>query len=182
MLTTRASLDAQHIRQASLSIETKLINLPAFIAATHIALYVPTQGEVDLLALTTLADKQFYLPRMTAQRSLTFAPYVPGQALVTNHYGIAEPAETVASVPVTALDIILLPLVAFDAEGNRLGRGSGYYDRTLAFMLEPADGPRPHLIGVAYDFQKVDALSRNAWDVPLHQVVTETQLYPGEPA
>lgn len=177
MLQTRASLDVHAIRHASLAIETQLLNHPAFVTATRVALYVPTQGEIDLLALTTVADKQFYLPRVTSRRTIEFVHYTPGQALVNNRYGIAEPPHTADTIATSQLDLILLPLVAFDATGQRVGRGSGYYDRTLAFMQDPSHTPRPRLIGVAYDFQKVDALTPNPWDVRLHQIITETQQY-----
>lgn len=177
---TRAALDVNSIRHASLAIETRLINLPIFLNALRVALYVPTHGEVDILALTTTLDKQFYLPRMTAQRTLEFAHYVPGQSLINNRYGIAEPHDTSPRIDPATLDLVIVPLVAFDPRANRMGRGSGYYDRTFAFLREAGGTPPPHLVGVAYEFQKVAALTPEAWDVPLHHVITETQLYPGD--
>jgi 5-formyltetrahydrofolate cyclo-ligase len=75
------------------------------------------------------------------------------------------------------LDLILLPLVAFDESGQRLGMGGGFFDRSLAFLAWRQHWRKPHLIGLAYDFQKVAALPREPWDVPLDAVVTDQNVY-----
>jgi 5-formyltetrahydrofolate cyclo-ligase len=95
--------------------------------------------------------------------------------LVKNRYGIDEPAYAPATVMRAAmLDIVLLPLVGFDLEGNRLGMGKGYYDRT--FAASRTRWRCPKLLGIAHGLQEVAQLPRAAWDVPLDGIVTERGL------
>ena len=75
------------------------------------------------------------------------------------------------------LDMIFVPLVAFDLNGFRIGMGSGYYDRTFEKKLEIKDMKSPVLIGLAYEFQKQECLNHQPWDVPLDMVVTELKIY-----
>jgi 5-formyltetrahydrofolate cyclo-ligase len=99
--------------------------------------------------------------------------------MVLNHFGIEEPRLNVQQVlPVSRLDIIFTPLVAFDATGQRLGMGGGFYDRTLqdwesAYLQQC--GPYP--IGLAHDCQRVDALPVQEWDVPLPEIITPSTHY-----
>jgi 5-formyltetrahydrofolate cyclo-ligase len=75
------------------------------------------------------------------------------------------------------LDVILMPLVAFDGQGNRLGMGAGYYDRTLAFLRHRRHWRKPRIIGLAYEFQRMPALPAEPWDVPLDGIITEAGFY-----
>ena len=75
-------------------------------------------------------------------------------------------------MPTHELDVILMPLVGFDNDGNRLGMGGGYYDRTLAYTRHAIK--KPVLIGVAHDLQRVDRLPYASWDIPLNAIVTPT--------
>ena len=74
------------------------------------------------------------------------------------------------------LDLVLVPLVAFDDRGNRLGMGGGYYDQTFAFLSQRQHYRRPTLLGVAYEFQRLVALPVQAWDIPLDGVATEKRV------
>jgi len=78
--------------------------------------------------------------------------------------------------PLAALDIALVPLVAFDDYGRRLGMGGGYYDRTFAYLRHREHWRRPKLIGVAFEFQRVAELPAQPWDVPLDGIITEKGL------
>ena len=69
-----------------------------------------------------------------------------------------------------------MPLVAFDKQGNRLGMGGGFYDRTLA-RLHEQNWQKPQLIGLAHECQKVDALPIESWDVPLKTIITPDKTY-----
>jgi 5-formyltetrahydrofolate cyclo-ligase len=75
------------------------------------------------------------------------------------------------------LDLVLVPLVGFDARGNRLGMGGGFYDRHFAFLRNRRAWRRPLLIGIAFDVQRVPRLSDAAHDVPLWGIVTERGIY-----
>jgi 5-formyltetrahydrofolate cyclo-ligase len=156
---------------------------PLFWRARRIALYLPNDGEMDLGPLMQRAvkmGKQCYLPVISqlSHNRLWFAEYLPGQKLSPNIYGIPEPAngKWQGRSPI-GLDLILMPLVGFDGAGNRLGMGGGYYDRTLAYLRHRHSWRRPLLLGVAYEFQRVEKLVSEVWDVPMHGVITESNLY-----
>jgi 5-formyltetrahydrofolate cyclo-ligase len=94
--------------------------------------------------------------------------------LVHNRYGIPEPASVADGwLRGRDLDVVLAPLVAFDDTGHRLGMGGGFYDRSFGIIGRRAAWRRPFFVGLAYEFQHVDALAARRWDVPLHAVVTE---------
>lgn len=153
-----------------------------FRRAQRIAAFLPNDGEQDPTPLIETAwerGKQVFLPvlnRLYGNR-LWFFPYTPETRLAPNRFGILEPPiKPFTPVPVWTLDLVLTPLVAFDANGNRLGMGGGYYDRTFAFLRH---NPRhkPRLLGVAHDLQHTNqTLPRQAWDVPLQGVLTESGL------
>lgn len=150
-----------------------------FQESQHIAFYVAVNGELDpqpLLEAAWEQQKTCYLPILHPQQpsSLQFVIYQPGDRLIKNRYGILEPELTNAVLAQT-LDLVLMPLVAFDAEGNRVGMGCGYYDRVFAFKQK--NKSKPCLIGLAYEFQKIEQLFPQAWDVPMNMVVTEKTIY-----
>ena len=76
------------------------------------------------------------------------------------------------------LDLVLVPLVAIDPRGTRLGTGAGFYDRCLQHLRAGRRWRRPKLIGLGYEFQRVAALAAAPWDVPLDALITEKDLYP----
>ncbi|PLY14411.1 MAG: 5-formyltetrahydrofolate cyclo-ligase [Sedimenticola sp.] len=154
-----------------------------FIAAQRIAAYIATDGELDPLPLVNHAiecNKEIYLPVLqpTTQNQLWFSRYIPGEPLIPNRYAIPEP-DIKYHPPIKAwsLDLVLLPLVAFDKKGSRVGMGGGYYDRTFAFMRKITAMPRPKLFGYAHDCQMTANIFLNKWDVPLDGVITEKQIY-----
>ena len=150
-----------------------------FRNSQRVAVYLPNDGEMDLTLLigcATRAGKCCYLPVLCplGSRHLWFSPYRPGDSLRPNRLRILEPVHpTSRRVRARALDLILVPLVAFDEAGNRLGMGGGYYDRSLAFLTHRCYWRKPRIVGVAYDFQRVPVLTPRSWDIPLDAVVTE---------
>lgn len=149
---------------------------PLFLQARRLALYLAADGEIDPAPLARLAwarGKQVFLPVLHPlwQDRLLFVAWRPGDRLARNRYGIPEPAALAGQVAPWQLDLVLLPLVGFDAAGNRLGMGGGYYDRTFARRL---DWPRkPRLCGLAHRCQQVERLPVRPWDVPLERVFTD---------
>ncbi|NIR28113.1 MAG: 5-formyltetrahydrofolate cyclo-ligase [Gammaproteobacteria bacterium] len=147
--------------------------------ARRIACYLSNDGEMDLGPLfprLRAMRKETFLPALHRRR-LLFLPYEQSAPLVRNRFGIAEPARPPsAACPPQGLDLVLVPLVAFDGAGNRLGMGGGYYDRTFAYLRHRRYWRAPALLGVAYEFQQVAALPAHSWDIPLHGVVTERGL------
>ena len=155
----------------------------ALQVAERIAFYIATDGEMDpapLIERAIKAGKQCYLPvlRQRPTNSLWFSRYDTKTPLKPNRFGIPEPdMHHQHTISPRGLDLILLPLVAFDLTGNRLGMGGGYYDRTLSFRLKRSHWKGPKLIGLAHELQCIDALPRNPWDVPLDGVITEHHFY-----
>jgi len=181
----RRALPAAERHRCARQLAGRVASLRAFRQAHHIAAYLAVDAEMDpapLLERAWALGKQVYLPVLAGAPAahLLFAPYHPHSAMQANRFGIPEPV-----VPATnllapqRLDLVLTPLVAFDASGTRLGMGGGFYDRSFAFRGNPAHLPRPLLLGLAYELQKVAELSRQPWDIPLDGIVTEQALYPG---
>lgn len=171
---------AQSLRlQKSQLIVHHVLRSSIFQAAHAIACYLPFQGEVEtqqIMAYCWEHAKACYLPAVQADHSMYFLPYDYATPLEINGYGIKQPAVQVEQIkPVEQLDLILMPTVAFDELGNRLGSGAGYYDRMLAFKHQQKQ-VKPLLLGMAYDFQRVEQLARDPWDVTLDGVITESGL------
>ncbi len=155
-----------------------------FRCARRIAAFWPADGELDPHPLLAAAQRgggaSILLPvlRPGQQRRLWFVRYAPGDTLTANRLGIPEPRRGRQGPHQTwALDLILVPLVGFDAHCNRLGMGGGYYDRTLAFLRQRRHWLRPRLIGIAHECQRVTRLALRPWDVPLDAVATERRIY-----
>ena len=143
---------------------------PLFITSQHIALYWSCQNEVDMRASIDLCharNKNCYLPVVMAGKLLGFAAYTPNTMMHTNTLGIMEPIQPTL-IPPEALDMVIVPSIAIDMRGNRIGMGAGYYDRTFAFITETK---KPLLIAAIYPFQLVDAITPHAHDVPCHDVI-----------
>lgn len=162
--------------QVASAAATHLLAHPAFVAAPSIAAYCATRDEFDTrpFIATICETKRCYLPVITHNKSLIFVRYQPGDRLKPNAFGILEPTEPKEVCEPAALGMVLLPLLAFDALGHRLGMGGGYYDRTFEFLkTQPAMSKRPHLAGLAYALQEADDLPVDPWDVTLDSVITE---------
>lgn len=179
----RRALDPHEHASHSAAIAQQLVNHRVFRAAQHIACYLPNDGEVDLTNFMNQAwgmGKTVYLPVLSAihRNRLHFLPYAPGDTLAVNCFGIPEPIlRSRRVVALTRLDLVLTPLVGFDAQGNRLGMGGGFYDRTFAYLQRRQRWRKPRLLGVAFDLQKCpEGLPHQPWDVPLDGVVTESGI------
>lgn len=190
MRQARTALTKKERAIASQKVTEHLIKQADYHHATHIALYIPHAGEISTYAIMQhlwKAGKCCYLPVLSLPSKLenkrekqtlpllTFAPYQPDTPLRNNHYGIDEP-QTAHRTPWQALDMVLVPLLAFDARGYRLGMGKGYYDVTFADLLckkQRSSDVFPILIGLAYAFQQVERLPNESWDVPLQVVITD---------
>lgn len=171
MRLRRRALASVRRRLATRAILRRLCALPAYRRATHIALYWPADGEPDLRGLAEharLRGKQLYLPVVAHGGDMRFARWDNSTPMRPNRYGIPEPAGGRRRVTASQLDLVIVPLVAFDACGHRLGMGGGYYDRALA-----ARRRRPVLAGAAFEFQRTSKVPVQPWDVPLDLIVTD---------
>jgi len=162
---------------AAEGVAAQLLAHPRFPTEGYIAGYWAMDGEVPLhLLQMRLREGQVWcLPCVQADGALMFAPWQPGDALVSNRFGIPEPDLAADSLlPAGEMALIVLPLLGFTRGGQRLGMGGGYYDRSLAFRRR-AKAP-PWLVGAAYSFQQLDELAAQDWDVPLDAIATEKEF------
>ena len=178
----RARLTPLAQQQAAHNLLRVASALPLLHASHHIACYVPNDGEIDPIPLIErlwARGKSCYLPVLARANTLRFALVTPTTQFVLNRFGIPEPqCERAAWVRAAQLDLILLPLVGFDAHGHRMGMGGGFYDRSLAFLRTRGHWRKPRLVGLAHELQRVAALAPQSWDVRLHGIVTDRAYYP----
>lgn len=167
-------------RQAARDAMRLALRAGVLLRARRIGFYLPQHGEFDVRPLMNQAlwmGRECCLPILPRRgRVMRFGRMHDGTRMTPNRYGIPEPVDA-RPRHARQLDVLLMPLVGFDATGRRLGMGGGYYDATLAFMRHRRHWRKPRLVGVAYECQRVDALPHDPWDMPLDAVLTECRLY-----
>lgn len=175
----RENLPLSYQQTISNQVCARIRRLQQYRYATRIALYQAVRGEIRLDPLwrsAPMQGKYCYFPALNEDKTLSFLPATPKTPFKPNRFNIAEPdIDRDLAIEPYELDIIFMPLIAFDEFGSRLGMGAGYYDRTLA------NRKRPLLLGVAYDFQRIPFIEPRVWDVPLSGVVTEKSVYWSNP-
>lgn len=164
------------VRQAAAqAITTRLCQMPQYREAGTVLTYMSFGTELDTHAFfdRVLSDgKIAVLPRIDKPTKSLALHRVNGHAdLVDGVWGIREPRADAPTLAIDAIDMVLMPGLAFDRSGNRLGYGAGFYDRLLSRSAE-----KPFRIAAALDCQIVDAVPVDAHDRPCHCVITETQL------
>ena len=175
MRRRRRALSPAERAHASRTLCMRLKRLPSFTASRYIGIYLPIDGEIDVtLVIRSTKAKQFYLPILPprGQRRLWFGLYEPDTRLIPDRFGIPEPV-TARKIRAESLDLVLVPLVAFDDSGGRIGMGGGFYDGTLSFASGRSRARPVAIIGAAYQFQRVDYIPRDYWDIPLSGVITD---------
>lgn len=156
-------------KRAAYRLSQKILRSTVYQQSQHIAFYVALQGELEMQTLIQQAWRQgktCYLPIIDGQQ-LRFIHYRPTTQMVPNRFGILEPVSGDMILP-ERLDLVLVPLVAFDGHHHRIGMGGGYYDRSFAFVKTSVS---PYLVGVAHRCQKTQSIMPEPWDVPLDDVV-----------
>lgn len=148
---------------------------PEFIQASHVALYLASDGEVNpstILEQALRMGKKCFLPVIHPfkSRTLLFAPFTPQTRLIKNRFNILEPVNALHTAkPIWCINVVYTPLVGFDKNGNRLGMGGGFYDTTFRISNRPIRNPT--LIGLAHSCQQVDSLSKCPWDVSMDKIL-----------
>ncbi|MDC0225883.1 MAG: 5-formyltetrahydrofolate cyclo-ligase [Gammaproteobacteria bacterium] len=174
----RLSMSHTAVNEKSSIIVKNLLALKYLDEGNHVAAFYSFQNEPDtknLIEHLWSKEKEVFLP-VTHEGSLKFFNYHSDSQLIKNRFGIYEPDTSQnEEIHIQSLDIILIPLVAFDRSCNRIGMGSGFYDKALSVL--DASLSKTHLIGLAYDFQKMEHIEPNKWDIPLDCVVTEKKVY-----
>ena len=179
----RRALSADEQCLAARRLAVNLTGTRLFLTSRRVACYLPNDGEIDsapVIEHIRRLRKILYLPvlsRLSHDR-LWFAEAGPKTRLAPNRFGIPEPVVKAGElIRAQELDLILMPLVGFDDRGNRLGMGGGFYDRSLEFLRHRNHWRKPHLLGIAYDFQRVNGLTADPWDIPLQGVITDQAIY-----
>jgi 5-formyltetrahydrofolate cyclo-ligase len=177
----RALSDAIQAHHAD-QLNHNILGCQQFLNCQRLACYLPNDGEIDPIPIIENAwrrRKKTYLPVLSPLKdSLYFAPFTPDFSLTTNKFGIFEPdCHPRYWLRANQIDLMLLPLVAFDDSGNRLGMGGGFYDRSLAHLQLRQHIRKPYLIGLAHELQKADQVITQSWDIPLDAIATEKRLY-----
>ncbi|MDE2272358.1 MAG: 5-formyltetrahydrofolate cyclo-ligase [Xanthomonadaceae bacterium] len=180
MQARRDGLDARQRIAAAAGVFKSLQQLPEFLTDSNVAGYWAMRGELPLnLAVASLRrnGQHYFLPVLGDGKHLRFAEYPEGAGLRSNRFGIPEPDTDARSRHGAGdMDVILLPLLAFDRRGHRLGTGGGWYDRSLAFLQDTRRPSRPLLVGVGYAFQEADTIPAQHWDIDLDYVATDSEL------
>lgn len=176
MTARRDAIDLNERASAAASLAAHVMVRLAFPVGACIAGYFPFRSEFDVLPLLRVlheSDRTLALPVVTGRKEkLSFRRYRPADALAMNELGIPEPGPEAEAVMPTH---ILVPLLAFDDRGYRLGYGGGYYDRTLAAFR--AGGHHVATIGIGFDLQRLDRVPCVANDERLELIATERELY-----
>jgi 5-formyltetrahydrofolate cyclo-ligase len=164
-------------------VQRRVATWSPFLKARAVAVYFNADGELDLNPVAQHAwalGKQVYLPVLHpfAHNRLWFSEWRRTDVLLPNRFSIPEPiARFRKPVDPRRLDMVLVPLVAFDTCCARVGMGGGFYDRTFSYRLRHRCWQRPLLVGVAHDVQRCDSIRLSAWDIRLDAVVTERAVY-----
>lgn len=174
--TRLAKITAEHRRALSSAAIAQLLARPEFQSAQRILGFLPLKDEPDLTAALESAlagGKTVALPRYLPGAGQYGASLITGSlaALLPGAFGIREPSASAPVLPLNQLDFILVPGVAFDSSGRRLGRGKGFYDRLLAGTNNSACVR----CGIAFDEQIVPAIPAEAHDIAMNVILTPTR-------
>jgi 5-formyltetrahydrofolate cyclo-ligase len=178
----RRAIPAPRRIAAADALANRLLSLAFAPGSGYVAGYWAMDGEIALHSWQMRLPRTliYCLPVLHRENQLRFAPWRPGDALVTNRFGIPEPDVRADSALLPQdMAMVVMPLVGFDGLGRRLGMGGGWYDRSFAFRNESM--PPPWLVGAGFDAQRVDRLAAEAWDVVPDAICTETETLLAEP-
>jgi len=175
----RCSLTKIQQKQASHNLQYNLLQIKRLIYAKKIAIYLPTNGEIDLMPFINWCfarKKIIYAPKIShyPKYHMRFIRIYSAKDLQIGKYKILEPKNSKIHAKINTLNVMLIPLLAFDLRGTRLGMGKGFYDR---YLHKTHHKLKPLRIGIAHDFQQLPYIAPNSWDVPLHLTVTNRKIY-----
>lgn len=172
----RAQLDPEEREQWSIALANQLLKIDIWKGSYyHIFLPIERLGEVNTTPLMSILggkDKNILLPKSDfLNHTMQSILLTDSTMLSVNSYGIAEPEDGIVIEP-SMIDVVFIPLLAFDRKGNRLGYGKGFYDRFLATC-------RPDVIKVGLSYFEVEKtlIDANVYDVPLNYCITPKNVY-----
>jgi 5-formyltetrahydrofolate cyclo-ligase len=171
----RAALSSDEREKASQKISDTVIRSSWFRRSKFLACYLPMPEEVDTWPLIKRAwrmKKRVFAPIIEKNFTMQFCELTADSKLLFGRHGLLEPQDGEIIVP-RALDLVITPVVAFDDNGNRIGMGGGYFDRTFFFLANRQYLFHPKLIGLAFSCQRVDKIAPNPWDIRVFRVIDE---------
>jgi 5-formyltetrahydrofolate cyclo-ligase len=174
----RRAISGQARRDAALRIARRIDAARWLRPGRRIGLYLSMPDEVDTAAVLLLARRRgchIAVPRITSIRHNRMRFEELEGPLRRGAFGINEPGPGTPR-PARMLDVVFMPLVGFDLQGNRIGMGRGFYDRYFAHRARMRLWQRPLLVGIAYDEQCVPVLHPAVHDVPLDALVTQSSV------
>lgn len=174
ILARRRALSHDQWLKFSRIAQHQLISLEEFSRAACIALYAPAHNETDttdILEAAFVAGKRVLYPAVCGER-MVFRRVETLRSLSKGRFGILEPCPTCVDHLADEPDLIVVPGIAFDLHGHRIGYGKGYYDR---FLSHP--GRKAHLIGLCHDFQLIDGtIPAEEHDIRMELIITELRV------
>ncbi|HEY9604091.1 MAG TPA: 5-formyltetrahydrofolate cyclo-ligase [Allocoleopsis sp.] len=173
LLKKRRSLPQEEWQENSDRICSHLRSSSLFSSAKTILAYFCIRQEPNLSVLFTDSSRRWGFSRCVGD-TLTWHLWTTGDCLETGSYGILEPSSTAPRLEPAEVDLILVPAVACDRRGYRLGYGGGFYDR----MLSSAEWASKPTIGIVFEFAYLSELPIDRWDIPLQAICTEAGFYP----
>jgi 5-formyltetrahydrofolate cyclo-ligase len=170
----RRALVSETRQRFSFAMCERLVESEIFKRAKVVAAYSALRFEIDPRAVVERAcalGKTVGLPRVVANTgTMELAEYRPGDELAETHLMVKQPLESASAIDLTSVDLVLVPGIAFDVQGNRLGFGQGYYDRLLPRM------PNAVRVGLSFELQLLVEVPATAHDVPVDQLATERRM------
>ncbi|ABB31417.1 5-formyltetrahydrofolate cyclo-ligase [Geobacter metallireducens RCH3] len=173
MLDKRRTLAAEERRYSGRLIQQAFVALPEFAEARIVALYSPIGGEVETgeVMEAALKEGKIVIFPVVCGDCLRFVKVSDPSEMTKGAFGIAEPCLTGEAYPPDAADLVVVPGVAFDRAGKRIGFGKGYYDRALHHLEGSGK-----LVAFCYDFQLVDEIVAESHDVAVDVIITEKRV------
>lgn len=163
LVQRRRVMSAQDCQMYSQQILDQLEKMTCFREAKTVLLYYPIQNEVDVLPLVKkYKNEKTLLFPVSHRYGMTVHPYAGNKNMHRGKFGIPEPTTPAYE---GEIDLVIVPAVAFDEKGRRLGRGGGYYDRFIKKLTHAV------LVGVGYDFQLVDEVPAARHDQRVHRII-----------
>ena len=176
-LRARRTMSNEARSRASAIICQRVCELPEYYSSKAVGCFLPMHDEVDtrdIIQRAWRANKRIFVPVLRGDAQMVFCEIEPDSELEQNRFGIWEPVRGFL-IDSKVLDLVITPTVAFDSDHNRIGMGSGYYDRCFAHLRNRRKWIRPKLVGVAFQCQRVEKITPNPWDIPLYTVISDNE-------
>jgi 5-formyltetrahydrofolate cyclo-ligase len=181
MVERRSRLPVEErVRLTNLATQ-RFLDLGELCDAKIVAGFVATRSEIDAESvLTALRQRglEIVLPRVATLRApsrLRFHRYTHRAELTPGSFGLLEPTPKMSEVPAHVIDVFIVPGLAFDQHGMRVGYGGGYYDECAAYVRAHPNAGKALFIGFAFDFQLLESCPAAEWDVPSDYIITDAR-------